>query len=472
MKANKHTARPWWHGYAAGLLGLGLSSAVIAEASVPEVHSHTLDNGLKVLVLPDQRAPVVTQQIWYRAGSMDEPAGATGIAHMFEHMMFKGTENLAPGEFSEIIARLGGQENAFTSRDYTAYFQTLSNEHLETAMQWEADRLANLVIDPDEFQSERDVVKEEWRMRMRDNPNARLSQQLYATAFVNSGYHHPIIGWEPDIDAYSVEDLHQWRAQFYHPDNATLVIVGDVDPKTVFSLAEKHYGPIPAGFQTERKPRTEIKQHGTKRLKLELPARLPRLMMGYKVPSLVTAEEAWHADALTVLAALLSGGESSRFANELVRENKLSRAWANYTATARAQTLFTLTAIPNQDQPIEEVEAVLREQIERLKTELVSTEELARIQAQVVASDVYQRDSMFFQGMRLGIYQTAGLDYRDALRCVERIQAITPEQIQKVAKMYFSDESLTIAELKPLPLDTDERPNVPQSLEEPAHVAY
>ena len=452
-----------------GLLGLGASAAVLADSNTPKVHSQTLDNGLKVLVLPDERAPVVTQQIWYRAGSMDEPSGATGIAHMYEHMMFKGTENLEPGEFSRMIARLGGQENAFTSRDYTAYFQTLSNEHLETAMQWEADRLANLVFDPDEFQSERDVVKEEWRMRMRDNPNARLSQQLYATAFVNSGYHHPIIGWEPDIDAYSIAGLEQWGEQFYHPNNATLVIVGQVDPDEVFALAEQYYGVIPRGPEIEHNQREEIEQHGIKRVTLELPAQLPRLMMGYKAPSLVTAEESWHADALTVLAGVLSGGSASRFANELVRENKLSNASAHYTSTARAQTLFTLTAVPRSDQPLDEVEAVLREQIERLKTELVSEQELERIKAQVLADDVYQRDSLFYQGMRLGIYQTAGLDYQTALDSVARIDAVTPEQIRTVAQKYFNDQTLTVAKLKPLPMDDDQAPATQEDMLDVTH---
>lgn len=210
---------------------------------------------------------------------------------MFEHMMFKGTENLGPGEFSDIIARLGGEENAFTGRDFTGYYQTLSADELETVMRWEADRMANLEIDPEEFAREKEVVKEEWRSRVRDNPNARLNQLLYATAFTSSGYHHPVIGWKTDIDAYTVEDLQRWYREHYAPNNATLIVVGDVEPDAVVELAERHYGTIERRDLPPAKPREEMEQHGLKRAHLSIPAKLPHVTMGYKVPSLVTAEE-------------------------------------------------------------------------------------------------------------------------------------------------------------------------------------
>jgi len=449
--------RSWSSKVATATLALVFVGAVNAEStSAPRVYEMTLDNGLKVLVLPDYRAPVVTSQIWYKVGSADEPSGLTGIAHMFEHMMFKGTENLAPGEFSTIIARLGGRENAFTSRDYTAYFQTLSAENLETAMRWEADRLQNLVIDEDEFLREREVVLEEWRMRSRDNPNARLFELLYATAFISSGYHHPVIGWKTDIDNYSVEDLHRWREAYYAPNNATLVVVGAVEPAEVFKMAEIYYGPIPARELPKAKPREELEQQGLRRVELEIPARLPLIAMGYKVPSLVTAEADWEPYALIVLAGVLSGGDSARFANDLVREGRLASASARYNPTARMQTLFTFTGVPNQDSNTAEVEALLREQIERVRNELVSADELERVKAQVVASDVYERDSLFFQGMRLGIYATVGLDYRQLDDYVARIESVTAEQVQAVARKYLVDQGLTIAELKPLPLQTDD----------------
>ncbi|MFW6323120.1 MAG: M16 family metallopeptidase [Guyparkeria sp.] len=420
-----------------------------AKPAAAPVHERTLDNGLKVLVLPDPRAPVATHQVWYKVGSADEPGGITGIAHMFEHMMFKGTETLGPGEFSDIIARLGGEENAFTGRDFTAYFQTLSAAELETVMRWEADRMANLKLDADEFAREKDVVREEWRSRVRDNPNARLDQLLHATAFSSSGYHHPIIGWKTDIDAYTVDDLRDWYQTHYAPNNATLIVVGDVDPEAVFELAETHYGPIEPREIAAAKPREEMAQHGTRRAELVIPARLPRLSMGFKVPSLVTAEDPREAYALTVAAGVLSGDSGARLANDLVRQGKLANASASYNINARQTTLFSLDATPKNGQPLDEVEPLLREQVERLRDEPVGEEELDRIKAQVVASEVYQRDSLFYQGMKIGIYETVGLGYEQADRFVEAIQAVTAEDVRAVARKYLDDRRLTVATLEP-----------------------
>ncbi|MFP4272929.1 MAG: M16 family metallopeptidase [Halothiobacillaceae bacterium] len=442
----------WLRRRVPGLVAVAMAwmfSMPVVQATT--VHQQVLENGLAVLVMVDDRAPVVTAQLWYRAGSMDEPAGATGIAHMFEHMMFKGTENMAPGEFSERVARLGGRDNAFTSRDFTAYYQTVAAEYLEDIMAWEADRLANLSLDEKEFLRERDVVKEEWRSRFRDNPDSRLYAMLQATAFANSGYHHPVIGWETDIDHYAMSDLEAWRAAHYAPNNAVLVVVGDVDPEAVFAMAREHYGPIPARKLPVSKPRQEIEQHGMRSLELELPAQLPRLMMGYKVPSLATVgeEEPWVPYALAVLAGVLSGSDSARFADELIRPGRLAAASASYDLTARAQTLFTLQAIPNDGQSLVEVEQILREQLERLREEPVTGQELARIKTQVIASEVYARDSLFYQGMRLGIYETAGIGHEEVARYVERIEAVTAEQVRAVAGRYLVDRGLTLARLHP-----------------------
>jgi len=365
--------------------------------------------------------------------------------------MFKGTENLGPGEFSEIIARLGGEENAFTGRDFTAYFQTLAADELGTVMRWEADRMANLALDAEEFAREKEVVKEEWRTRVRDNPNARLDQLLWATAFHASGYHHPVIGWKTDIDAYTVEDLRGWYHRHYAPNNATLIVVGDVDPQRVFELAETHYGPVPARELAANKPREETPQRGIRRAELVAPAKLPHLSMGYRAPSLATADDPGEAYALTVAAGVLSGDSGARLTNDLVRAGKLAGASASYGLTAREQTLFTLDATPKDGQPLEEAESLLREQIERLKTEPVGQDELERIKAQVVAAEVYQRDSLFYRGMKRGIYETVGLGHEQADRFVEAIRAVTAEDVQAVARAYFDDERLTIATLHPEP---------------------
>ncbi len=446
--------------YLTALLPVVLSSFALIASPMASggkmsdtVHETTLDNGLTVLVLPDERAPVVTHQIWYKVGSVDEPGGITGIAHMFEHMMFKGTKTLGPGEFSDIIARLGGEENAFTGRDFTGYYQTLAADELGTVMRWEADRMANLEIDPEEFTREKEVVKEEWRSRVRDNPNARLNQILYATAFTSSGYHHPIIGWKTDIDAYTVEDLQRWYRDHYAPNNATLIVVGDVEPEAVVELVERHYGQVEQRDLAPAKPREEMAQHGLKRASLNIPAKLPRLTMGYKVPSLVTVEDSRTAYALTVTSGILAGDSGARLNNELVRAGKLSSASARYNLNARETTLFTVDATPRDGQPLDEAERLLREQIERLKNEPIEKDELERIKAQVVASDVYQRDSLFYQGMKLGIYETVGLDFRQADQFVEGVRAVTVEDVQAVAREYFRDDGLTIASLQPTSSD-------------------
>ena len=433
------------------LLALAALFATPVHAESADVEQTTLDNGLKVLVIPDRRAPVVTHQIWYKVGSTDEPGGITGIAHMFEHMMFKGTENLGPGEFSEIIARLGGEENAFTGRDFTAYFQTLAADELDTVMRWEADRMANLALDAEEFAREKEVVKEEWRTRVRDNPNARLNQLLWATAFDASGYHHPVIGWKTDIDAYSVEDLRGWYRSHYAPNNATLIVAGDVDPQRVVELAERHYGAIPPRELAAAKPREEMPQRGTRRADLVVPAKLPHLSMGYRAPSLATADDPAEAYALAVAAGILSGDSGARLTNDLVREGKLASASAGYSLTAREQTLFTLDATPKDGQSLDEAESLLREQIERLRTEPVGEDELERIKAQVVASEVYQRDSLFYRGMKRGIYETVGLGHEQADRFVEAIRAVTAEDVMNVARKHLDPQRLTVATLHPEP---------------------
>ncbi|MGM0517978.1 MAG: M16 family metallopeptidase [Pseudomonadota bacterium] len=430
------------------LATLLLPGALFAQT---EIHQTTLENGLEVLVVPDRRAPVVTHQLWYKVGSADEPGGVTGIAHMFEHMMFKGTENLGPGEFSEIIARLGGEENAFTGRDFTAYFQTLAADELGTVMRWEADRMANLALDAEEFAREKEVVKEEWRTRVRDNPNARLDQLLWATAFNASGYHHPVIGWKTDIDAYTIENLRDWYGSHYGPGNATLIVAGDVDPERVFELADTHYGPIEKRNLSRKKPRDEPPQQGTRRADLIVPAKLPHLSMGYRAPSLATADDPREAYALAVAAGILSGDSGARLTNDLVREGKLASASAGYSLTAREATLFTLDATPVEGQSLEKAESLLREQIERLKAEPVDEDELERIKAQVVASEVYQRDSLFYRGMKIGVYETVGLGHEQADRFVEAVRAVTAEDVRNVAEKYLDPHGLTVATLHPKP---------------------
>ena len=433
-------------------VGLLLVLPVIAVADVSE---YQLDNGLKLIVKPDHRAPVVVTQVWYKVGSSYEYNGITGISHQLEHMMFKGTENLGPNEFSQIIAANGGRENAFTGQDYTAYFQTLEKDRLEVSFRLEAERMRKLVIDEAELLKEREVVAEERRMRTEDNPQALVREAFNATAFVNSPYHHPIIGWMSDINNYQVDDLREWYQKWYAPNNATVVVVGDVDPDEVYQLAQKYFGPLKSDKTAVLKPQIEIEQRGKRMIEVQAPAELPYVIMGWKVPVVTTAQQDWEPYALEVLAGILDGGNSARFARDLVRGDEIAASvGAGYGLFSRLDDVFMIVGTPTKDNSIDQLKQAVMSQINTLQTSLVSEQELNRVKTQVVANAVYERDSVFYQAMQIGMLETIGVDWRLMDAYVGNVQAVTAEQIQLVAKKYFVDKGLTVAELIPLPIDS------------------
>ncbi len=428
--------------------GSGYTSGPSAEG----IQEFTLDNGMKVIVRENHRAPVVVSQVWYRVGSSYEHPGITGISHALEHMMFKGTERHGQGEFSRIIAELGGRQNAFTGRDFTAYFQTLERSHLELALELEADRMRNLLLDEEEFLREIEVVKEERFLRTDDNPNAYTNEQFMAAAFRLNPYRIPIIGWLDDLENMTVADLRRWYDDYYAPNNAILVVAGDVQAKEVLAMAKRHFGPIAPREVPADKPRLEPPQEGERRLIVKRPAELPYLAMGYQVPVLRHAEAAWEPYALEVLASILSGGDSARFGRELERgEQIVAGASASYDPHTRHNSLLTLRAIPARGRDIDEVEAALRKQIQRLRDAPVTASELERVKAQVAASKVYELDSLFYQAMQIGMLETVGLDWQVGEQYLERIQGITAEQVQAVANKYLHDDALTVAILEPQP---------------------
>lgn len=430
-----------------------LISVTVWAGNNPAVHEYTLDNGLKVIIKEDHRAPVVISQVWYKVGSSYEHNGITGVSHVLEHMMFKGTEKHAPGEFSRIISENGGSQNAFTGRDYTAYFQTLEKSRLEVSFEMEADRMRNLKLLDDEFAKEVQVVMEERRLRTEDNPKSLTYEQFASTAFMNNPYGNPVIGWMNDLENMNNDDLRKWYEMWYAPNNATLVVVGDVNADEVYQMAKKYYGVHQRGEVASTKPRIEAAQKGEKRVLVKAPAELPYLMMGYKVPTL-TPEDSWEPYALEVLAAVLDGGKGARFEKLLVREKQIAaNIGTSYGMTGLHNDLLSFSGTPAQGQTVETLELAIREQVQRLHHELASEEELARIKAQVVAADVYQRDSIYYQAMQIGILETVGLSWKILDDYVERIRAITPEQIQQVARRYLIDDNLTIATLIPQPLD-------------------
>ena len=418
-----------------------------------KVSKYQLENGMNVIVKEDHRAPVVVHQVWYRVGSNYEYNGITGISHMLEHMMFKGTKTLKPGEFSKIVSKLGGQENAFTSSDYTAYYQVIGKQHLETVMELEADRMRNVVITDEEFQKERDVVTEERRWRIEDRPGSKLYEQFKAMAYMNSPNRHPVIGWMQDIRNYTVEDLKAWYQRWYVPNNATLVVVGDVEPEQVYEWAKKYYGVYEPGTIVPPKPQVEVEQEGERRLTLKGVTRNPKVLMGFHAPTLVTAKDdatIQEVYALSVLSSILGGDTSSRLEKNQVRGSKqLAAAKAGVDSTDRLTTLFTLQAAPSQGVTPEQVEQILWAEIEKLQQQPVSQKELDRVLAQAESSYIYHQDSIQAQATIIGSLISVGLSEQVLENWVENLRKVTPEQIQAVAKKYLQKDKATVATLLP-----------------------
>lgn len=430
------------------LLASLLLLPVLAQA---EVHEFMLDNGMKILVKEDHRAPVVVSQVWYKVGASDEYGGITGVSHVLEHMMFKGTRRHPAGEFSRIIAENGGRENAFTGKDYTAYFQQLEKSRLKVSMQMEADRMRHLLLPPEEFAKELKVVMEERRLRTDDNPQALTYEHFMATAFANSPYHQPIIGWMDDLKHLTVEDLRVWYQRYYAPNNATLVVVGDVEPRNVLRMARRYFGGLKPSKLKPSKPRREFEQRGLRRIEVKAPAQLPFLSMGYKVPVINTAEQAWEPYALEVLAGVLDGGNASRLPRQLVRKQELaSSVGAGYNPGSRYGELFIIEASPASGKSVARLEKAILKQIRRLHRRPVSVRELERVKAQVLAAKIYQQDSVFYQAMELGMLETTGVGWRVGEQYEANIRKITAKQVQAVAKKYLLEDGLTIARLVPV----------------------
>ena len=443
-----------------GWLALVVTLFAAAAHAAQPVHEYSLDNGLKLIVKEDHRAPVMVSQVWYKVGSSYEHDGITGLSHVLEHMMFKGTEAHPAGEFSQIISENGGRENAFTSQDYTAYFQTMEASRLPVSFELESDRMRNLTLPEDEFTKEIEVVKEERRMRTEDDPESLLYETVHATAFETSPYRQPIIGWMSDLKAMKIGSLRDWYKKWYAPNNATVVVVGDVNGDEVYQLAQKYFAPLPRDNVPVATPMPETEQRGIKRVTVKRPAELPSLIMAYKTPSLMTAQNypdqvpEWEPYALEVLSGILDGGDSARFTSNLVRKKEIAASIGlNYSLASRLGDLFVIDAVPAGKHNVQELERAIRVEVEKVKNTPVSPEELDRVKTQVIAGDIYQRDSLFYQAMIMGIFESVGLSWRKVDEYVEKVRAVTAEQVQQVAKKYLIDDHLTVGVLVPLPLN-------------------
>ena len=437
---------------AAALLFGALYLPLVVAADSQPTHEFMLDNGLKVVVREDHRAPVVVSQLWYKVGSSYESPGQTGLSHALEHMMFKGSGKLEAGEASRILRELGAEENAFTSDDYTAYYQVLARDRLAVAFDLEADRLASLKLPADEFAREIEVIKEERRLRTDDKPSALAFERFKAMAYPASGYHTPTIGWMADLERMSVEELRRWYERWYVPNNATLVVVGDVTQAEVRELAERYFGPIASRPVPDAKRPLELDEPGERRLTLHVKTQVPSLIMAFNTPSLATSETPREIHALRLISALLDGGYSARLPQQLERgEELVTSASAWYDAYARGDSLFVLSATPNRqkDRSLEDVEAGLWKQLEQLKQSAPSQEELERVRAQVIAGLVYERDSISQQATTIGQLESVGLSWRLMDEELSALEAVTADDIQQAARHYFTRSRLSVAHVLP-----------------------
>ncbi|MDR1889840.1 MAG: insulinase family protein [Zoogloeaceae bacterium] len=431
-----------------------LFSAVCVHAA--DTFETTLKNGLKVVVKEDHRAPVAVQMVWYRVGSVDEVDGASGVAHLLEHMMFKGTPRVGAGEFSKRVAAAGGRDNAFTNSDYTAYYQQIPKEKLADMMALEADRMRHLTVAPEEFEQEIKVVMEERRMRTDDNPHALLFEQTHAVAFQAHPYRRPVIGWMNDLENMTAADAKAWYEVWYAPNNATLVVAGDVAHEEVFKLAARYYGPLKPQKLPVTKPQREPEQKGERRLTVKGPAELPYLMMAWKAPGVTRIDGPVEPFALDMLAAVLDGHEGARLTRRLVREQQLAtNVGVSYDALNRGPALFYLYGTPASGQTPEALEAALKAEIADIAQNGVEEAELARAKAQLLASETYKLDSVFGQAMEIGMLEVLGFTYKDIAALNARLEAVTAAEVQAAAQTWFDDDHLTVGVLQPMPLDND-----------------
>jgi zinc protease len=426
------------------MLALFLSTPTFGQPM--NVTEKVLPNGLKVLLKEEHKAPVVTFQVWYKVGSRNECLGETGLSHMLEHMMFKGTKKYGPKTFSQTVQRNGGNDNAFTSHDYTAYFENFAADRIAISLDLESDRMHNLLLDPKEFLSERDVVKEERRMRTEDDPVNAMVEQMMSVAFSAHPYQWPVIGWMADISSLTHDELVKHYRTYYAPNNATIVVVGDFDTKKLLAQIEQSFGRIPRGPEVPKVTAVEPKHLGERRVIVKRQAELPAVFAGYAVPTLK------HPDsyALEVLQGILSSGKSSRLYRSLVYEKQLALyAGGDYDNVSADPNLFYVYAGVMPGKTTDEVEKALYTEIDKFKNEPVTDDELQKAKNQVEASFIMGQDSIFYQAMLLGQFETVA-NWRLLEKYVDNIRAVTKEDVMRVAKEYFSEDSRTVGILVPV----------------------
>jgi zinc protease len=417
-----------------------------SPAQAREIQTHTLENGLKVILVEEHKSPVVTIQIWYRAGSRNEVTGKTGLAHLTEHMMFKGTPKYGKGEFSRMIAKVGGTENAFTSKDYTAYFENLSADQIGLALNLESDRMTNLSLDTKEFQLEREVVKEERRLRTDDDPQSLIVEYLYAMAFLVHPYHAPTLGWMTDLNSLVRNDVTAFYKRFYSTNNAILVIVGDIDSETLLPKIQQTFGRVPKGFPVPPFQIVEPEQNGERRFVIRKEAQLPFVFAGYRVPNFSDSDNY----PLGVLANILFSGKSSRLYRSLVYEQKLALdVGGEYPNLSANPDLFYLYGIPQPGKSADDLEKGIYAEVQKVSTEPITDQELQKAKNQIEAGFIMGQDSNFFQAMQIGSAEAVGAGYGYQESYVDNIRKVTKEDVMRVAKTYLIEDHRTVGILIP-----------------------
>ncbi|MGE3920948.1 MAG: M16 family metallopeptidase [Gammaproteobacteria bacterium] len=424
----------------------------------PTSDSLTLPNALKVIVKEDHRAPVVLVEVWYKVGSSYEPSGLTGISHVLEHLMFEGSRHYPKDAYTKLVSANGGSLNAATSFDYTFYYNELAANKLALAFALEADRMEHLNITPASFAKEIKIVKEERRMRTDDNPMGLTAERFNAAAFISSPYHHAPIGWMSDLNSMIFNDVKQWYKQWYAPNNAIVVVVGDVHPELVFKLAKKYFGNIPRRTLPVLKSPADQSQLGSKEIIVNVPAQLPLIKMGYNVPTLPNAKQACEPYALEILSAVFAGDKSSRLQQEFVRKLQIaSNVEVDYDLDSRLPRLFVFNAIPTQGQSLEKLKQAIISAVQQVQNNLISEDELNRIKNQVIADKIFAKDSLETQANEIGSFEVLGLGADEIEHYVKAIEQVTPEQVQAVAKKYLVNNRLTIAYLIPKKMGSKEQ---------------
>lgn len=425
--------------------------------SQAKTYEEVLSNGLKVIIREDHRTPVVMTQLWYKVGSSDETADETGLSHALEHMMFKGTTKIPNDEYTRINTRFGGETNAFTTANYTGYYQLYPASRLELALEMEADRMQNLQLKESDFTPEMQVIMEERRMRTDDNPQALAYERFKSMAYPTSPLRYPVIGYMKNIQKLKLDALKRWYHTWYTPNNAVLVIVGDVQPSAVMTQVKQYFGQIPKRPVPERPDVDEFLHTGERDMTIHAAVQVPTVYLAWNVPSISTAAKPEDAYALSLASEVLDGGLSAHLEKRLIREQRiLAGVSTNYDLFGRGGSLFTISAVPAQGHTLEEARAAILKEIEKLKTKTITNQELQRVKINQRAEMTFNQDSISGQAQLIGALEVSNLSYKLTDELPEKLNALSVQNVQDAAKRFLTMDSLSTLYLRPLEQVTDQ----------------